>query len=1211
MSEEVNNDGHLRKYLLGELPEAAQQALEERLMTEAELFDLLQVAEDELIDDYLLGALSVSERSRFDGFFLSTPERRRKLSFAMALRRCVTAGAAVVEAPATEPATAKPSPRISAGASSVIGHVTWWNRAFSSPYLRMAAAAVIVLGLGLGIWRAFIYQSDVDKGMAALARAYPDGNPIEARISELDYPPSPRLRGSKEEGSDKVARDSAERFIFDAVRERADAKSYHALGRLYLAEQDFDEAARQFERALQTDRDNAKLHSDLGAALLERAKVSAQTDSKAQNLGRSLQELDRALELAPSLSEALFNRALCLDAMMASGQAQEAWKKYLEVDTSSQWAAEARKRLGESEQRNRRSADKEALFEDFVTAFRASDKAKAWDAYANTRYRNGNYIVERLLQKFLEASTGRDSQSASTALKMLSFAAQLDAERIGDHYLRDLARYYARSTVSQRTVVKRARELMTSAGLRYDRNEFDDARDLFAKASEFYQSSGDTSEALFARGWESFSVVRVPDTKTAHALLEQLSPILLKKNYRWLYAQTLYAIADIENSQDHLSDALSYSDESLQLSKELEDPFGTGRTMGQLTSFYLQFGDYEKSLTKGFVGLEAVRNVPADAKQVWPFYYEMALAYLSLNLSGAALAFGKEALHVAIEAQFPLIEARSYARLGLIYQARSDYDEAMRNSQLAVDVGRRLEGRSALNTTAAATLSLAHLNRLTGSHGSAIELYIEAIALYKQLGLDIYTYEAQSGRLHSLIALGDDAAAAAELPPTMKLYEDYRFKIAEESNRNRFFDRGHDLIDLAVGFEYSRKKNPQAAYNYAEASRARSLFDLITGESSVVEGDGGPDNRLASRRQPMKLEEIQSHLPDDVQVLQYAVLDDKVICWRVSKGLELEARHRDASARILDQMVREYVGSLSGTLKADTADVVSKSKALYDILISPIKSLLDPNKTICIVPDKSLNYVPFAALISPASGRYLIQDFKLQYSPSASILVLCTEMAKARQTGIPERLLCVGDPDFDHKMFPSLPKLESARTEAERIGEQYCPKKVLVGADARKEEVKREFLLADVAHFATHYVPDPTSPMLSRLLLARDGAGNDDDGYLRPAEIFQMKLNRTRLVVLSGCQTGVEKNSRGEGAISVVRPFLAAGVPVVVATLWSVETEATKDLMIAFHKYRKGSRSTVESLRQAQLDALDQSNAEDARSFTWASFVIIGGVSAF
>src|SRR5437773_6552778 len=127
MSEEVNDEEHLRKYLLGELPEAEQQAVEERLMIESELFDLIPVVEDELIDDYLGELLSSEERGKFESFFVSTPERRRKVSFAMALRRYVTSevtAEAVIEAPVVEPATAKRSPRINDGASSAIGHAT-------------------------------------------------------------------------------------------------------------------------------------------------------------------------------------------------------------------------------------------------------------------------------------------------------------------------------------------------------------------------------------------------------------------------------------------------------------------------------------------------------------------------------------------------------------------------------------------------------------------------------------------------------------------------------------------------------------------------------------------------------------------------------------------------------------------------------------------------------------------------------------------------------------------------------------------------------------------------------------------------------------------------------------------------------------------------------------------------------------------------------
>src|SRR5262249_47198772 len=151
------------------LNEEEQQAVEEALLADDELFDLLALAEDELTDEYVEGALSSTERERFENLFLPARERQRKLSFAMALRRYVTAeaGASTEAAPAETTPQSATSEAQGAGKDArairarVLEHPTrravfpsvWWKRAFANPYLRMAATAVIVLSLGLGIWR--------------------------------------------------------------------------------------------------------------------------------------------------------------------------------------------------------------------------------------------------------------------------------------------------------------------------------------------------------------------------------------------------------------------------------------------------------------------------------------------------------------------------------------------------------------------------------------------------------------------------------------------------------------------------------------------------------------------------------------------------------------------------------------------------------------------------------------------------------------------------------------------------------------------------------------------------------------------------------------------------------------------------------------------------------------------------------------------------
>jgi hypothetical protein len=89
MNEKVENGISMKRYLLGDLAGDEQQQLEERLMTSDEFLEQLLIAEEELIDEYLRGALAAREEMRFHDHFLCTPERQQKLKFARALQRYV------------------------------------------------------------------------------------------------------------------------------------------------------------------------------------------------------------------------------------------------------------------------------------------------------------------------------------------------------------------------------------------------------------------------------------------------------------------------------------------------------------------------------------------------------------------------------------------------------------------------------------------------------------------------------------------------------------------------------------------------------------------------------------------------------------------------------------------------------------------------------------------------------------------------------------------------------------------------------------------------------------------------------------------------------------------------------------------------------------------------------------------------------------------
>jgi methionine-rich copper-binding protein CopC len=125
------DQGTLRRYLLGQLTDNEQQEIELRLMAEEELFEQLQIAEDEIIDEYIAARLTAAESDRFEQHFLATPERQKKLRFARSLNQYVTTMA---------------SQQRALGSSS--SHL-WDRKAWT---LRLAAAAALAVLVGGALW---------------------------------------------------------------------------------------------------------------------------------------------------------------------------------------------------------------------------------------------------------------------------------------------------------------------------------------------------------------------------------------------------------------------------------------------------------------------------------------------------------------------------------------------------------------------------------------------------------------------------------------------------------------------------------------------------------------------------------------------------------------------------------------------------------------------------------------------------------------------------------------------------------------------------------------------------------------------------------------------------------------------------------------------------------------------------------------------------
>ncbi len=260
------------------------------------------VVVDELTDQYVAGEVLEAEREQMERHFFASPARREKLRIAAALQE-----------------------------RQQVVEKTW----LSSPGLRIAASILIIVGLTFAVrWALKDGVSEFDKGMAALKTGYSERRPIEPRISTLTYLPFPLTRGPAVNDQRKEDFRRAELHFAQAVREKPTPEAHHALGKVYLAQGRFDEAIREFEQALSGSKNPAQVYNDLGVAWLEK-----------EDFNRSLANFNKALQLDGNLQEALFNRALCYEKQSRVDDAKAAWNEYLNRDSTSPWAYEARQHL--------------------------------------------------------------------------------------------------------------------------------------------------------------------------------------------------------------------------------------------------------------------------------------------------------------------------------------------------------------------------------------------------------------------------------------------------------------------------------------------------------------------------------------------------------------------------------------------------------------------------------------------------------------------------------------------------------------------------------------------------------------------------------------------------------------------------------------------------------------------------------------------------
>ena len=267
------------------------------------------------------------------------------------------------------------------------------------------------------------------------------------------------------------------------------------------------------------------------------------------------------------------------------------------------------------------------------------------------------------------------------------------------------------------------------------------------------------------------------------------------------------------------------------------------------------------------------------------------------------------------------------------------------------------------------------------------------------------------------------------------------------------------------------------------------------------------------------------------------------------------------------------------------------------------------------------------------SGKFLFDEKDIRFVTNTK------DLLNKKHNYNTKKAFLVGFPDYQLDLpdkFAQLPPLPGTLKEVELIKSLLKKNYWHVNEYTRKyakEEAVKNINNPYVLHLATHgyFIEDKSNttedtrsfgieqvrayqnPLLRSGLLF---AGADktildlnttdnkdkDDGILNAFEALVLNLDKTELVVLSACQTGLGEIKNGEGVYGLQRSFQMAGAKSVITSLWEVSDEGTQDLMSAFYKYWLQSGDKHEAFRKARADI----KAKYKYPFYWGAFVLTG-----
>lgn len=917
-----------------------------------------------------------------------------------------------------------------------------------------------------------------------------------------------------------------------------------------------EKAEKDFENARAKGLDTPSLEIDLAASYYEH-----DIRSEHPNLQRTLNLLSGVLS-RPKLDDedrasALYNMAIALEKSEQWDRAASIWEDYLKVDSSSGWATEARKHLKDAQDKS--SEKKRQSYADPSFFLQQLDQG-------GLKPEDPEQYQQKALSLWLTAALKDKGSQEYRALRGL-------AQVFAEHEHQDLwwIDFLAGAKTSDLTAVQE----LSDAAQSNQQGKYDRAVTRSRTAAATFKSTRNVPGELMARLQETYAWRSLLQGDSCLARADPLWEESSRTHYEWLKAQLALEKAQCHNFHGDLGESDSDSQVSFQIAQQSHLPVLEMRILGISASMHSQQGHCDKAVEQATQGLDRYWEGEYPGERLDQFY---AVLWQCAQQSGSLYIAESTLLHTLELRQDPQKGiARNLIREGLLHLRLRNMFMAQRRNVLADSEDKK-----------ASTL----LEKIPEPYAKDYRMIIEiepaelqlqqgdanrALATLEPVGAHLNSIQDSFISANYYRLLGNIQWDLKQLDEAANAYQK-AIAIAETSLKS-LKGAGDRLAWLRATDESYRglvrvliaKNKADDALNQWEWYKARPLLQGLRSGDTHIPG--------ATKHGKLAAQKTQAPFSVTPRVV-YANFKDGLQIW-ISGKQGKRTVWVNVQQQEFERVVRSFTEHCA-TPDSSLAETQDQGQWLYEKLLRPVLPDLSVGRPITVELDQSANNLVLEAL-PDRSGVYFGEEYPVVYSLGMGL----------------EKDLRPTRP-----IVTSMPFLLLDASHAPRAG--YLP-----GLDAQRSEILRLFPRASLVDSTkTELNVLYTRMAMSELFLYMghgrlDGTGISLDynavRSLRAKDFAPDLLRRMQLAVLAACSTGSDPRGMFD-TNSLIHAFLAAGVPVVIASHWNVDSETTSELMIAFYRQLLQGKEVAQAMCLARAEVLKSR----PHPYYWAAFTITG-----